>query len=108
MDKVAFFADYLEDRPDDRFARYSLALELKKAGQVDDAEAQLRELLRRHPGSGAGHLQLGQLLEERDDLEAAAAAYREGLGALAHVDGAEARKARTELQQALDQVELYL
>jgi len=108
MDKVAFFADYVERKPDDRFARYSLALELKKAGRVDEAEAQLVELLSRHPLSGAGHLQLGQLREEADDLEGAAAAFRAGLAALAEATDAEARKARSELQTALDQVELYL
>jgi len=108
MDKVRFFRDYVEGKPDDRFARYSLALELKKAGAVDEAEEQLVELLRRHPLSGAGHLQLGQLREERDDLEGAAEAFRAGLEALADDRSAEGRKARSELQTALDQVELYL
>lgn len=108
MDKVAFFRDYLDDKPDDRFARYSLALELKKAGDLAAAESELEELLRRHPTSGAGYLQLGQLREEDDRLEAAQVAYREGLAALEGVDDAEGRKARSELRQALEAVELYL
>jgi predicted Zn-dependent protease len=52
MDRVAFFRDYLQTKPDDRFARYSLALELKKAGQLDEAEAELRTMLAAHPQSG--------------------------------------------------------
>ena len=44
MDRIAFFREHLEKAPTDRFARYSLALELKKAGQLDAAEAELRTL----------------------------------------------------------------
>ena len=105
MDRIAFFRDHLADAPTDRFARYSLALELKKAGDPVEAEAQLRILLEHHPHSGAGHLQLGQLLEEQERLEDAQQAYEAGLEALAGLRDAEARKARSELQQAVDAVE---
>jgi tetratricopeptide (TPR) repeat protein len=108
MDKVTFFRSYLVDKPDDRFARYSLALELKKAGDREGAVAELRELLRRHPTSGAGHLQLGQIFEEDDEFELAADAFRAGLAALEGHEDAEARKARSELRTALDTVEMYL
>ncbi len=105
MDRVAFFRAHLEGKPTDRFARYSLALELKKAGAFDEAETQLRRLLEQHPESGAGHLQLGQLLEEQERLEAAKEAYEAGLSALRMGRDAEARKARSELQTAVDAVE---
>jgi predicted Zn-dependent protease len=105
MDRVAFFRAHLDKAPDDRFARYSLALELKKAGQPEEAEAELRRLLEQHPHSGAGHLQLGQLLEEQERLEAAKEAYEAGLTALSGLKDADARKARSELQHAADAVE---
>ena len=105
MDRIAFFRDHLAKAPTDRFARYSLALELKKAGEPERAEVELRTLLEHHPDSGAGHLQLGQLLEEQERLEEARQAYEAGLAALATLRTPEARKARAELQQAVDIVE---
>jgi len=105
MDRVAFFRDYVEKKPDDRFARYSLALELKKAGQLTEAEAELREVVRRHPTSGAAHLQLGQLLEEQDRLDDALAAFAAGLDALAGLHDADARKGQAELRLELEAVE---
>ena len=64
MDLIAYFEEFLARRPDDRFARYSLALELRKAGRDDDAAAAFAELLARHPRSGAGHFQLGLLWQD--------------------------------------------
>jgi len=105
MDRIAFFRAHLDTAPTDRFARYSLALELKKAGDPAGAEAELRRLLIDHPDSGAGHLQLGQLLEETGRLEDAKRAYEAGLAALAGSRDADGRRALSELQQALDAVE---
>ena len=105
MDKVAFFRDYLAKKPEDRFARYSLALELKKAGAREEAEAELRRVVARFPESGAAHLQLGQLLEEDERFEEAQAALQAGLTVLRGSSDPEARKAVSELQLALDAVE---
>ena len=37
MDKIALFVDYLKNKPGDRFAMYSLALEYRKAGRAQEA-----------------------------------------------------------------------
>jgi tetratricopeptide (TPR) repeat protein len=106
MDRVAFFRTYLDDHPGDRFASYSLALELKKAGELDAAEAAFRALLVTHPTSGAGHYQLGLLLLEQERHDDARAAWEAGLQALRRLNDAEARRSRTELQAALDDLDL--
>ncbi len=105
MDRIAFFRTHLETRPTDRFARYSLALELKKAGDPAQAEVELRRVVADHPDSGAAWLQLGQLLEELERLDEAKQAYEDGLAALAGAHDPDGRKAVSELQQALDAVE---
>lgn len=105
MDRIATFRAYLRDRPNDRFAMYAIALELKKAGDVDAAEAAFRELLAAHPASGAGHYQLGELYREHGREEEAVAAWRAGLEALEGLDDVEARRSRSEIETALDLLE---
>ena len=101
MDRIHTLQDWLAGKPDDRFARYSLALELNKAGRTDDALTELRELLRRHPGSGAGHYQHGLLLLEAEREAEARAAWLEGLARLDGVDDPEARRSIGEIRRAL-------
>ncbi len=101
MDRIATFQALLERKPDDRFARYSLALELKKARRDDEALEAFRELLRRHPTSGAGHYQHGLLLQELGRDDEARVAWEEGLARLAGVDDPEARRSLREIEGAL-------
>lgn len=101
MDRIQTLRDWLANKPDDRFARYSLALELNKGGRTDEALAELRELLRRHPHSGAGHYQHGLVLVEAERPEEARAAWLTGLEALRGVDDPEARRSVGEIERAL-------
>ena len=102
MDRIDNLRSFLAGRPDDRFARYSLALELHKAGKVEEALREMRELLRRHPTSGAGHYQHGQILLAAGRAEEARQAWTAGLAALQGVADAEARRSLGEIQAALD------
>ena len=103
--RAAVYETYLQTHPGDRFALYSLALELKKAGDVAAAEARFRELLALHPASGAGHYQLGKLLAEAGRRDDAEAAWEAGLEALRGLRDPEARRSRSELQGALDELD---
>ncbi|MCB9685620.1 MAG: tetratricopeptide repeat protein [Alphaproteobacteria bacterium] len=102
MDRIDAFRALLEKKPDDRFALYSLAFELKKAGRAEEALTAFGELLRRHPTSGAGHLQLGMLLQDLGRDDDAREAWEAGLGALAGCEDPEARRSVGEIQAALD------
>jgi predicted Zn-dependent protease len=105
MDRIENLRSFLSGRPNDRFARYSLALELDKAGKRDEALREMRELLQRHPTSGAGHFQYGRMLLVAGQPEAARRAWTEGLAALRGVIDPEARRSVGEIQQALDALE---
>jgi tetratricopeptide (TPR) repeat protein len=105
MDAVQRLQAWLADHPNDRFARYSLALELKKAGRLDEGLVELRELLRRHPTSGAGHYQHGLWLLEAERPEEARAAWEAGRAALEGVEEAEARRSLREIVNALADME---
>jgi tetratricopeptide (TPR) repeat protein len=102
LDRIETFRRWLVDKPGDRFAMYSLALELKKAGRFDEALEAFGALLAAHPTSGAGHYQLGELFREQGDEARAAAAWRVGLEALRGAQDPEARRSISEIQAALD------
>lgn len=104
-DRVAVFREHLARRPDDRFALYGLALELKKAGRREEAEAAFADLFRSHPGSGAGHYQLGLLRLEAGDPSGARSAWEAGLMALDGAVDAESRRSVGEIQRALDDLD---
>ncbi len=99
------YRTYLEKKPGDRFAMYSLALALKKAGDINGAEMAFQELLDIHPLSGAGHYQHGLLLHEAGRDADAIAAWKRGLDALRGVNDPEARRSQSEIQGALDDLD---
>lgn len=61
--------EMVQQEPDDDFARYGLALELRKEGQTQQALAEFEELRRRHPDYVPGYFMAAQMLadEERED-----------------------------------------
>lgn len=89
----------VEQRPDDPFSRYSLAMALRSAGHDQDAARELEEVRRRAPSYVPTYLMLGQVLELLGRASDAARAYREGIAAAAE---AGEEHARNELAQALD------
>lgn len=102
---IDHYRSWLEKKPGDRLAMYGLALELKKAGQIEAAVAAFEALLERHPHSGAGWFQFGELYESADDEETAIATWKRGLEALQDATDAEARRSISEIEGAIDALE---
>src|ERR1700689_1732899 len=65
--------------PADAFARYGLAMELVKAGQLESAVAEFRALLEHNPNYAAAYFHGGQVLEKLGDVEQARALYEKGI-----------------------------
>jgi len=97
--RIEAFRRMLEARPDEPFARYSLAMALRGADRGEEAVREFRELQRRAPAYVPTYLMLGQLLETLGRGEEAARAYQDGIAA-ARQSGND--HARGELEQALD------
>jgi predicted Zn-dependent protease len=49
MSRIDAIRKFLEKSPNDPFPRYGLAMELKNAGQLDEAHTEFEELERRFP-----------------------------------------------------------
>jgi len=97
--RIEAFRRMLEARPDEPFARYSLAMALRGAGRGEEAVGEFRELVRRSPGYVPTYLMLGQLLETLGRGEEGARAYQDGIAAARQAGN---DHARGELEQALD------
>jgi tetratricopeptide (TPR) repeat protein len=89
----------LAQNPADAFARYGLAMEFVKDGELVSAAAEFRSLLEHNPNYAAAYFHGGQVLEKLGDLEQARAFYEKGVEVTGRTGD---QHARSELQAALD------
>lgn len=81
MDRLAMLRKMVSARPDDPFARYGLAMELKKSGEHDEARRSFAMLIEHHPGYVPTYLMYGNFLLELGESEGAAAIFDRGIEA---------------------------
>jgi tetratricopeptide (TPR) repeat protein len=62
MDRAEMLKQFLEQNPNDAFARYGLAMEYSRAGEIETALAEFKKLLELHPDYTAGYQMAGQML----------------------------------------------
>lgn len=69
----------LESDPNDTFLRYGLAMELRKEGSYDQAQAEFQRLIEGEPPYVAAYFMLGQMLAEIGQVEPSRAVLRDGI-----------------------------
>src|SRR6202521_5926922 len=62
MDRLAMLNEVLSENPGDAFARYGLAMEYSKTGEVERALEEFGKLLSTHPDYTAGYFMAAQTL----------------------------------------------
>jgi len=96
MDRIAMLNEILTQNPTDAFARYGLAMEYSKSGDVDRSMEEFGKLLSAHPDYSAGYFMGAQTLSRagRDEeakkmlVDGIASARRTGNGhAAAEMEG---------------------
>ena len=73
LDREAMLRKFIEQKPDDPFPRYALAMELVSGGRSEDAAAVFAALVERIPGYVATYLHYGATLGKlgrRDEARA--------------------------------------
>jgi Flp pilus assembly protein TadD len=98
-DRLEILKTMLVARPQDKLARYGLAMEYKNLGQYGLAVEEFRALLAAHPDYAAAYFHGGQTLEKAGRLEEARRMYEEGIAVTTRSGDAHTR---AELQAALD------
>lgn len=90
---------FLADNPNDAFARYGIALECMREGDLAGAESQFKSLLERNPEYVPGFQMYGQMLAENGRRDEAKAILARGIGAAGQQRN---EHARAEMQGMLD------
>jgi Flp pilus assembly protein TadD len=97
--RIEILKTMVEQNPADAFARYGLAMELIKGGDLNAAVTEFRALLEHNPNYAAAYFHGGQVLEKLGEVEQARALYEEGIQVTSRTGDAHTR---SELQAALD------
>lgn len=63
INRLQMLSEFLEQNPSDAFARYGLAMEYSKAGQIDQALEEFKKLLAMHPDYTNAYFMAAQTLE---------------------------------------------
>lgn len=94
--RIDILKQLLEQNPSSTFARYGLAMEYVKAGDLEAAVGEFQATLAADPAYSAAYFHGGQTLEKLGRLDDARALYRHGIAATRD------DHARAEMQAALE------
>lgn len=79
INRIEKLTIFLEKDPNDSFARYALALELQKIGNITEGILQLEHLKATNPDYLGTYYQLGKMYESQQAFEFAEKVYKEGI-----------------------------
>jgi predicted Zn-dependent protease len=79
MDRVALLTEVLSQNPADAFARYGLAMEYSKSGEVERALEEFGKLLATHPDYTAGYFMAAQTLAKAERVDEARKMLTDGI-----------------------------
>jgi tetratricopeptide (TPR) repeat protein len=102
MDRIALLTQFLTENPNDAFARYGLAMEYAKAGQLDTALQEYNRLLELHPDYTAGYFMAAQALAGASREDQAKDFLRKGIAAAARTGNAHAKSEMETMLEDLD------
>jgi tetratricopeptide (TPR) repeat protein len=98
-DRLTILKTLLEQNPNDSFARYGLAMEYAKAGDLEHAVVEFRAVIAGNADYSYAYFHGGQSLEKLNRPEEARDLYQQGIAAAGRIGD---RKGLSELQAALD------
>jgi tetratricopeptide (TPR) repeat protein len=101
MDRVDLLNDILAQNPNDPFARYGLAMEYSKNGNLEQALGEFGKLLAANPDYTAGYFMAAQTLVRAERSEEARKMLAEGIRAAQRTSN---RHAQTEMEAMLDEL----
>jgi tetratricopeptide (TPR) repeat protein len=91
MNRVEMLTQILDQNPNDAFARYGLAMEHAKSGDVETAIQEFKKLLDFHPDYAAGYFMAAQTLAKAGRNDEARTYLQDGISAAARTGNAHAK-----------------
>ena len=98
-ERIAILQSMVEQNPTEPFARYGLAMEYSKSGNLEEAVRQYRAVLEHNESYAAAYFHGGQALEQLGRVEEAREMYEKGIEVTTRSGD---MKTRNELQAAID------
>jgi tetratricopeptide (TPR) repeat protein len=96
--RIEMLQQFLAENPGDAFARYGLAMEYAKLGQIESALAEYKKLLELNPDYTAGYQMAAQMLAAAGRTDEARAMFAGGIAAAQRAGNVHAR---TEMEAML-------
>jgi len=93
--------EILSQSPDDAFARYGLAMEYSKAGEVERALEEFRKLLSTHPDYTAGYFMAAQTLVSTNRADEAKKMLVDGISSARRTGNSHAQSEMTAMLDEL-------
>ncbi len=101
MDRVSLLKQVLEQNPTDTFARYGLAMEYAREGQMDAALQEFGSLLKTNPDYTAAYFQAAQALARVERSDEARQFLRDGIACAERTGD---QHAKSEMQAMLEEL----
>ena len=97
--RLDLLRNLVAQNPSDSFARYGLAMEWARSGNLEQAVEEYRGLLALNPDYAAAYFHGGQTLAQLGRIEEARALYRQGIEATTRIGDLHTR---SEIEAALE------
>jgi tetratricopeptide (TPR) repeat protein len=91
MDRLAILNEILTQNPNDAFARYGLAMEYSKSGDVERALEEFQKLLSANPDYTAGYFMAAQTLARVNRIQEAKKMLGDGIASAERTNNAHAQ-----------------
>lgn len=101
MDRIAMLSEVLSENPSDAFARYGLAMEHSKAGDVERALEEFGKLLSTHPDYTAGYFMAAQTLVRANRVAEAKKMLVDGISSARRTSNTHAQSEMTAMLEEL-------
>lgn len=101
MDRLAMLNDILSQNPEDAFARYGLAMEYSKSGEVERALEEFGKLLSTHPDYTAGYFMAAQTLASANRVDEAKKMLVDGISSARRTNNTHAQSEMTAMLDEL-------
>jgi tetratricopeptide (TPR) repeat protein len=103
MDRITMLNEILSQNPDDAFARYGLAMEYSKSGDVDRALEEFGKLLSVHPDYSPGYFMAAQALARANRADEAKNMLMDGIASARRTGNSHAQSEMTAMLDELKQ-----
>ena len=103
MDRIAALTEILTQEPNDAFARYGLAMEYSKLGEVERAMEEFGKLLAAHPDYTAGYFMAAQTLASANRTDEAKKMLVDGIASAVRTGNSHAQSEMTAMLDELKQ-----